>query len=129
MDMTKQQRNKTVVLPFLIVILFVALGSCSSDNEEDLFGDICDTTDVSYAGFIAPTLQTFCNSCHSAEAPSAGIITETYEGLKVVALDGRLVGAINHESGYSPMPQGQSQLQECTRLKIQAWVEDGALNN
>ncbi len=113
-----------------MVFLLVSLGSCSSDNEEDLFdNDICDTENVSYADFIAPTMQTFCNSCHSAAAPSSGIITATYEGLKVVALDGRLVGSINHESGFSPMPQSQPKLQECVRLKIQAWVEDGALNN
>ncbi len=116
--------------PFLMVFLLFFLSSCSSENEEDLFGDdICDTTDVSYEEFIAPTMQTFCNSCHSAAAPSAGIITANYEGLKMVALDDRLVGSINHEPGYSPMPQGQPKLQECIRLKIQAWVEDGALNN
>lgn len=128
--MLKSIDKLRIGIPFLMLFLLTSLGSCSSDNEEDLFdNDICDTEDVSYAGFIAPTMQTFCNSCHSATAPSAGIITATYEGLKVVALDGRLVGSINHETGYSPMPQGQPKLQECIRLKIKAWVEDGALNN
>lgn len=117
-------------LSFLTVFALLCVASCSSDNEEDLFGDdICDTTDVSYAEFIAPTMQTFCNACHGTVAPSAGIITATYEGLREVALDGRLVGSINHESGFSPMPQGQPMLQECIRLKIQAWVLDGAEDN
>jgi len=117
-------------LSFLFVFGLLCFASCSSDNEEDLFGDdICDTTDVSYAEFIAPTMQTYCNSCHSAALPSAGVITANYEGLRVVALDGRLAGSINHEPGYSPMPQGQPMLQECIRLKIQAWVQDGAEDN
>ena len=128
--MRKSKAKIIAAIPFMMVSLLVSLGSCSSDNEEDLFGnDICDTENVSYAEFIAPTMQTFCNSCHSAAAPSAGIITATYEGLKIVALDGRLVGSINHESGFSPMPQGQPQLQECLRLKIKAWVQDGAEDN
>ena len=128
--MRKSKAKLIAAIPFMMVSLLVSLGSCSSDNEEDLFGnDICDTENVSYAEFIAPTMQTFCNSCHSAAAPSAGIITATYEGLKIVALDGRLVGSINHESGFSPMPQGQPQLQECLRLKIKAWVQDGAEDN
>jgi hypothetical protein len=128
--MRKSKAKIIAAIPFIMVFLLVSLGSCSSDNEEDLFGnDICDTENVSYAEFIAPTMQTFCNSCHSAAAPSAGIITATYEGLRVIALDGRLVGVVNHEAGYPPMPQGQPILHECVRLKIRAWVEDGALNN
>ena len=128
--MLKSNNKLLEGLSFLILFSLLYFVSCSSDNEEDLFGDdICDTTNVSYEEFIAPTMQTFCNSCHSVAAPSAGIITATYEGLKVVALDGRLVGSINHETGYSPMPQAQPKLQECIRLKIKAWVDDGALDN
>ena len=102
--------------------------SCSSDSEDDVVPD-CDLDNVSYSETIVPIMQANCNGCHSGPSPSAGIITAEYEGLQEIALDGRLVGSVNHEEGYSPMPQGQAQLDECPREQIAAWVDDGAPEN
>lgn len=123
-------QNQMIKGLMLFISVAVIFSACSSDNEDDLLdnGD-CDTENVSYAEFVAPLMASHCNGCHGTSAPSAGIITATYEGLKVIADNGSLVGAINHASGFSPMPQGQPQLPDCTRLKVAAWVLDGALEN
>jgi len=84
---------------------------------------------LNLAETIAPIMETHCNSCHSGANPSAGIVTADYEGLREVAMDGSLVGAVNHDPDYSAMPQGQPQLDECPREQIAAWVDDGAQDN
>jgi hypothetical protein len=111
---------------FAFLIPFIILISCKKDNEEDLFQNTdCDTTGVSYQQFVAPLMSASCNSCHSA----GNINTSNYNSLKIIALDGKLMGSVNHEQGFLPMPQGQPKLQECTRLKLGAWVNAGAPDN
>lgn len=89
----------------------------------------CETADRSYSNHIQPILQNTCIGCHSGGAPSGGINLSTYDGVRNVALNGRLVGAISHDPGYSPMPQGGAMLPECKISQIQAWIDAGAPNN
>ncbi len=114
---------------FVMILGFIVLFSaCSSDSEDDI-GPDCDLSNVTYAGTIAPIMQANCNSCHSGSVPSAGIVTADYQGLQAIALDGRLLGTINHDAGFSPMPKGQPQLDECLREQIALWVNEGAPDN
>lgn len=89
----------------------------------------CDTTAVSYSGFIAPLFSTFCAGCHSGGNPSGGILLNSYNGVKAVALNGRLLGAISWSPGFKSMPDGGNKLTDCSISKIQAWINDGAPNN
>lgn len=90
----------------------------------------CDTMNVSYSGFVAPLLNTFCVGCHSGTAPSGAISLNSHAGVKSVAINGRLMGAITWAPGYQPMPQGStSKLSSCSIAKIKAWINQGALNN
>src|SRR5687768_658140 len=59
-------------------------------------GNGCNTTNVTFSGFVSPLLTTNCVGCHSGGAPSGGISLNTYEGVRAVALNGRLFGAISH---------------------------------
>jgi len=43
--------------------------------------------------------------------------------------NGKLLGAVTHASGYSPMPKNQAQLSDCNIQKITNWINKGALNN
>lgn len=89
----------------------------------------CDTTAVSYTGFIAPTIQNYCLGCHSGSNPSGGIDLSTYTGVQTVATNGQLVGGITGTTPYTLMPQTGSPLDACTIAKIRAWVTQGARNN
>lgn len=89
----------------------------------------CDTTNITYSGFVAPLLTTYCVGCHSGGAPSAGIMLNTHAGVQSVALNGRLYGAISHASGFQPMPRGSAKLPQCTIDKVKSWINDGAPNN
>lgn len=89
----------------------------------------CDTTMVSFAADIEPILDTGCRGCHSAAAPSGGVNLATYEGVRAVADDGRLYGAVARLEGFSPMPQGGPRLEQCLIDQIGSWVEAGAPDN
>ena len=89
----------------------------------------CQTTDLSFAGTILPILKVRCVGCHSGTSASGGIRLNTHAGVKAVADNGRLMGAITWASGFKPMPEGGAQLPDCEISQIQAWVDQGALNN
>lgn len=74
-------------------------------------------------------LNTYCTGCHNSAAPSGGIALENYNGVQAVAGNGRLLGAITHSAGYSPMPKNGAKLADCQIRQVQKWVASGAPNN
>jgi len=38
----------------------------------------------------------------------------------------RIIGAINHDDGFSPMPKGGSKVSDCDIDKMTQWINDGA---
>jgi hypothetical protein len=118
-----------LLLTGYICILFV-LNSCVSNVEEELYPpDTCDTTQVTYGGTIAPIIELNCFACHEGDQSVSGISLNGYDNLKAMVDAGRLIGALRHQEGFSPMPQNASALPECELLKIEKWVDDGAPDN
>ncbi|NOR88379.1 MAG: hypothetical protein GQ527_12290 [Bacteroidales bacterium] len=120
---------KSMVLLSLIALIF---SSCYYDNEEDLYPfyeNNCDTTSVSYSLTVKPMLDRSCVSCHQASNPSGGVLLDTYEQVKLVADNGRLWGSVNHENGYTAMPQGGGKLSSCSLGQIKSWIDNGSLDN
>ncbi|MGC8864893.1 MAG: hypothetical protein ACP5O2_04125 [Bacteroidales bacterium] len=111
--------------------IMIAFSSCYYDKEEELYPPVtqCDTTNVGYQATLVPLMKANCNACHNSSAPSAGIATDNYQGLKAIALNGKLYGSIAHLSGYSPMPKGGNKLSECDILKVKTWINAGAPEN
>lgn len=92
-------------------------------------GIVCDTTQFKYAANISVIANTYCTGCHGGTAPAGGINLSTHSGIQTVALSGRLVGAVSHAPGYSPMPKNANKLSACQITQIRKWVDAGALNN
>jgi mono/diheme cytochrome c family protein len=125
------RNNKKYLIIQLVLAGFIAT-QCTYHNVEDQFEPEvagCDTTDVSYAMQLTPLLQANCVSCHNSSNPSGGMVLSTYDGLKQAANSGRLLGAIRHETGFSPMPQGASALTDCDIAQFEAWILQGLKNN
>jgi len=89
----------------------------------------CDTVDIGYVKHIRPIIVLKCQGCHHPANTSGGVNLANYEGVRQVAVDGRLSGAVNHLSGYVPMPQGGAKLPACEITQIEKWVNAGAPNN
>ena len=116
----------------LMLIGMVVMTSCYYDVAEVLYPPTtCVTDSMSLQNDIEPILDRNCYACHSvANGPNNGnVILEEYTELIKYVNSGQLVGAINHESGFSFMPKNAAKLGNCDIAKIEQWVLDGALNN
>ncbi|HAQ64541.1 MAG TPA: hypothetical protein DCR43_01585 [Bacteroidales bacterium] len=118
----------------LLVVLSLLTAACYRDNAEELYPQVpgsgnCDLSNVTYQATIAPVMASSCNSCHSGATASGGVVTNTYEGLKIIALNGKLYGSVSHASGFSSMPQNGNKLSACNIDKIKTWIDAGALQN
>lgn len=98
-------------------------GSNCSDN--------CDTSSYTYSGAIKPMFDTYCSGCHnsmSATSTGGGYVLDTYDGVKAVASNGSLIGALTG-SGYPLMPQTGGPLSDCQITQVKKWIAAGAPNN
>ncbi|MDO9511318.1 MAG: hypothetical protein Q7J34_06145 [Bacteroidales bacterium] len=118
-------------LTLFVISLLITLVSCYNDNEEVLYpaGSGCDTKNVTYTTDVIPVIQSNCISCHSASNPSGSIRLDDYQNLVLSINSGRFQGAINHQSGFSAMPQGGGKISSCSLAKINQWITDGFPNN
>ena len=126
----ENQTIKTILNLLVVTGIVMLLQSCYYDSVEELYPNPveCDTTNVSYANDVWPIIESNCLSCHSGASPSGNISLTNYDQIVAVANSGQLLGAIKHESGYSPMPKG-GKLSNCDILTIEAWVNEGTPNN
>ena len=123
-------REACRVTVLLSVVLL--MHGCYYDVQEELNPvqtTDCDTSDISFTADILPILQSNCYTCHGEQIASGGVILEGYDNVIKVVNDGSLAGAVNHEPGYTPMPQDAAQLSDCNLLKINGWINHGAPNN
>ena len=120
--------NKLLTISLLTASVFI--GGCYYDVEEEIYPTLeCETANVTYSEVVLQLLEDNCLVCHSAAANFGNINLEGYDNVKKRVDDGLLIGAIRHEAGFSPMPQGAPQLVECNIEKIEAWIADGAPEN
>lgn len=98
------------------------------DNYCDEIGP-CDTLDVSFSQTLVPIIQTYCLGCHSGASPQGGISLSSHAEVSTLGQNGRLLGAIDHQPGYSPMPQNGNKLNECQIAQFRNWINDGTPNN
>lgn len=114
----------------VLLMSLVFISACYYDVEEELYPDTgCDTMNLSYQEDIVPILDRNCYVCHSADVNTGNITLEGHSELLMHVNSGRLLGAIRHEQGFMPMPQGASKLIACDISKIEQWIADGAPNN
>lgn len=118
------------ILSILLLVFAVGCGEEDDNLNDDDIVDTCETENISYASKVSVILQeNQCISCHNATSAQGGIVLDDYNTLKNVVDGGRLLGSIKHESGFSAMPQGGAKIAQCDIDQIEAWINDGALNN
>lgn len=96
------------------------IGNCQS---------ACDTTSVSFSTNVFPIIQNYCNGCHSTNSTLSSIKLSTYNDIKLAVSNGSLIGSVNYDQGFVPMPKNGNQLSQCKIDIIQKWINDGAPNN
>lgn len=87
----------------------------------------CDSSGtVSYSTKIWPLINSGCTGCHGYGKNTQ---LTSYSEVKVQVDNGKLSGALNHKSGFLPMPQGGTQWTDCQLRMLDRWIADGAPNN
>jgi mono/diheme cytochrome c family protein len=120
-----------------VLVFAIAFAGCYYDkgvippNPTNPIPGSCDTLSVRYSVEIKNILSTSCYACHSGTAANGGGLKyDVYPGdLVRMAQTDRLVLAITHGPGASPMPKGGGMLSACDIAKIRTWARNGAPNN
>jgi len=134
-------KNRTLYLVLALMTGFLfSLSSCYYDTVEELdpnFGLIgnCDTAGtISFSVKVDSIITTFCgstggaaSSCHGTSS-SSGIPLVSYQDISNAASD-KLMDAIRHINGASPMPKGGGKIDNCRIETIQKWINQGKMNN
>lgn len=105
------------------LVSFVLFVACSSAPK-------CETPEeVTYNLVVAPLVEEKCYMCHAPEkykAKGGRVKLHEYASLKKLGEKGNLMGAVNHEKGYTAMPyKKEVKIDTCARLVLQAWVDGG----
>jgi mono/diheme cytochrome c family protein len=87
------------------------------------FGANCDSTKINYKEHIQPIMVKYCVSCHSSSLKLGGYDLSTYVGTLVPAKSGKLLGSVQHSTGYSPMPSASLFISNCEIQLIKRWAE------
>ena len=113
-----------------VTFLSLLLSGCYYHKEDQLNPVPCDDSNVTYSTTIKSILAKYeCTTCHTGPAPSGNFVLTSYSSVKAKVLDNRLLGAISHASGFSPMPQGGQKLSDCEISKVKKWIDAGAPEN
>ena len=110
---------------FLLSILF--LNSCYNDNEEELYGPVsCDVTDITYSTDVLPIINASCatTACHASGGTAPGNFNNFNE-LKAKVDNGTFENRVLIQKNMPP----NAQLSDCDLDILQAWLDNGALNN
>jgi len=91
--------------------------------------DDCDTTNVTFSASVWPALETNCMGCHSGATPAGNIPITNFNEVFEIANNGKLLGSIRHNIGFSPMPKNGTKLSDCKIKEIEIWIADGTPNN
>jgi hypothetical protein len=107
----------------LLFILYFSMNGCVSHNEEDLYGENCDTLNLTYSK-VEYIFQNNCYTCHHEGFFSHDIKLDSYVNVKAAINTNKFWPAINQTGPYK-MPKGQPLLDSCLLAKIGAWVNVG----
>ena len=104
--------------------IWIEMGAQNSSNCTT-----CDSTKYSYTGRIEPIISNWCVGCHNTGNAGGGYDYTSYGGLVASITNHRLLGSLNHLTGYSGMPKNTNQLSACDINAITKWVNGGYANN
>lgn len=120
--------KKSVFIFALLLLISGFFVQCKKDNVESKqqnTANSCDTANVTYSKIATILSANSCTNCHGS---GASVPLNSYDNVKAIALSGRLIGAVEHLSGYNPMPNSSQKISECDRKTIRAWINQGTKN-
>ena len=105
----------------MLLIFTGAFFSCKKDKAEEPEPTTPTPEVVSFATDVQPIFAQHCGTagtCHGTTSNADGKIYETHAGASAVS-GAKTKGAINHTSGFDPMPKNASKLSSEKISKIE----------
>ena len=90
-----------------------------------------DPTPATYGAVVSPIFSAHCRSCHGSgtyQTLGGSRDFSSYQGIKNQPAS-LLIGCIEQQPGYDPMPKGGAKLSDCDIARIKAWIAAGQPNN
>ncbi|MGK0389396.1 MAG: hypothetical protein ACI94Y_002136 [Maribacter sp.] len=117
--------RKILLLLSIALPLAFFVASCGDDDDDP---NTCDTSSVTYTNSVAAILNSNCataSACHASSSYNGSLAN--YADAVAFANFGRIGGAINHDTGFEPMPNpvGTAKLSDCNIDKIETWIAAG----
>ena len=103
---------------------WIANGAPNSSNCRT-----CDTINFTYSGRVSNIMQTWCTGCHNSGSAGGGFNLANYNGVVSAIAGNKLLGSIQHLSGFSSMPKNAGQISQCDIDAIANWINAGYPNN
>lgn len=113
----------------LILSLACLLVGLACSKEDDPSSDFdCTGVTPTYTTNIKAILDANCatSGCHDAVTKEDGKDFSTYASAKTLSQESAFLGAIQHKSGFEPMPQGSDKLSDATIKLLGCWVQNGS---
>lgn len=108
----------------LVLLGMFSLAGCKKEavTEYD-----CAAITPTYTNDIVEIMENSCAiiNCHNFGSAQGGVTLGDYQGVKNAAANDRLLGAVQHKSGYRKMPQGGDQLPDSLIERLSCWVQNG----
>ena len=112
-------------LTVLVVICSVMWWSCGKESV-----DMIDCTGLTptYTSDIKEILDSSCakSGCHDPVTKSNGYDFRTYNTAMPISQGANFLGAIQHKSGFIPMPMDGPKLSDSKVQLLTCWVQNGS---
>lgn len=91
---------------------------------------LCDTINpITYSNQVQNIFEANCYECHNSTIRTAGVVLDTYDGVRTQIDQGRIPGVIRRDPGFPQMPFGRARIDDCQIRTIERWIDAGAPNN
>ena len=114
--------NRLLLSVFGLLVLFVA---CKKDAVDTID---CGGINPTYSADIKPILDASCakSGCHDAITQENGRNFSTYAGALAASQTPEFLGAIQHKSGFVPMPKDGPKLPDNQVELLTCWAQNGS---
>jgi hypothetical protein len=121
-----QSFSSSIRVLFSVCCLIVLAIACKDDDTPDEVD--CTGLTPTYTADVKAILDSSCakSGCHNSSDLANNIDLSTYATASAISQEPRFLGAINHKSGFSPMPQDDDKLPTATIELLTCWVETGS---
>ena len=114
--------NRLLLSVFGLLVLFLA---CKKDAVDPID---CGGINPTYSADIKPILDASCakSGCHDAITQEDGKNLSNYTEALVISQTPEFLGAIQHKSGFTPMPHDGPKLADDKIQLLTCWVRNGS---